>query len=70
MSGVAVYLPMEDWNKVLAVLAQAPWNVVNPLIMAMGEQLRSSQAAAAGPGLHNDGVMNQAGRPNEADPNP
>lgn len=40
MTGIAVTLPAEDWNKVLAILAQAPWNVANPLIMQMGEQLR------------------------------
>lgn len=47
MNGVAVYLPLEDWNRVLAVLSQAPWNVANPLIMAMGEQLRAAQSTAA-----------------------
>jgi len=30
----------------LAVLAQAPWAQVNPLIMAIGEQLRAGQNAA------------------------
>lgn len=47
MIGVAVYLPAEEWNKVLAILSQAPWNVANPLIMALGEQLRAAQSTAA-----------------------
>jgi hypothetical protein len=38
---MTVELPVEDWNKVLAILAQAPWQAVNPLIMAIGEQLRA-----------------------------
>ena len=38
---IAVKLELEDWNRVLAVLAQAPWATVNPLIMSIGEQLRS-----------------------------
>lgn len=43
MNGVAIYLPIEDWNRVLAILAQAPWNVANPLIMALGSQLKTAQ---------------------------
>ena len=35
-----VELSLDDWNKVLAILAQAPWATVNPLIMTIGEQLR------------------------------
>lgn len=65
MNGVAVYLPMEDWNKVLAVLAQAPWNVVNPLIMSMGEQLRAAQSTGVVPAPNEPAV-----RPNGADRNP
>lgn len=38
---MTVDLPGEDWNKVLAILAQAPWATANPLIMAIGEQLRA-----------------------------
>jgi hypothetical protein len=36
-----VRLPIEDWNKVLAILSQAPWVQANPLIMAIAEQLRA-----------------------------
>jgi hypothetical protein len=38
-----VQLEDEEWQRVLAVLAQAPWNVANPLIMKIGEQLRVQQ---------------------------
>lgn len=50
-----VRLDTQEWNQLLAVLAQAPWNVANPLIMKIGEQLR----AQAG-GLASD-AANQAG---------
>lgn len=42
-----VKLEQEDWNRVLAVLSQGPWNIVNPLIMAIGEQLRYQATAGA-----------------------
>jgi hypothetical protein len=53
---VEVRLEAQEWNQLLAILAQAPWNVANPLIMKIGEQLRGLAAAAG---------QNQAGpRPN------
>jgi hypothetical protein len=42
-----IELEPEEWNRVLAVLAQAPWNQVNPLIMKIGEQLRAHGEMAA-----------------------
>lgn len=36
----AVSLDNEEWQKVLGILAQAPWNIANPLLMKIGEQLR------------------------------
>jgi hypothetical protein len=51
---IEVKLPMEDWQRVLAHLAQAPWGQVNPLIMTIGEQLRA--AAAATPARRGNGV--------------
>jgi hypothetical protein len=39
-----VQLEEEDWQKVMAVLATAPWNVANPLLMKMGDQLRTQAA--------------------------
>ena len=35
-----VNLDQPEWNQLLAILAQAPWNIANPLIMKIGEQLR------------------------------
>lgn len=47
---MTVTLPIEQWNQVLAVLSQAPWNQVNPLIMAIGEQLRQQGPRPNGTG--------------------
>lgn len=44
---IGVRLPVEEWQRVLAILAQAPWATSNSLIMAIGEQLRV-QAGAQG----------------------
>jgi hypothetical protein len=41
---IAVQLDLEEWQRVLAVLAQGPWSTANPLIMKIGEQLRASEA--------------------------
>jgi hypothetical protein len=38
-----VRLEPQEWNQLLQILAQAPWNVANPLIMKIGEQLRARQ---------------------------
>lgn len=67
MNTVAVHLPMEEWNKVLSILAQGPWNVVNPLIMAMGEQLRVQGTEGMRP---NPQPGTEGMRPNGADRNP
>jgi hypothetical protein len=37
---IEVRLTLEQWQQVLGILAQAPWATANPLIMAVGEQLR------------------------------
>lgn len=49
MSMIEVRLPIEDWQRVLSILAQAPWNQVNPLIMSIGDQLRAHASAPAAP---------------------
>jgi hypothetical protein len=41
---MTVNLELEEWQRVLAVLAQAPWAQANPLIMKIGEQLRQAEA--------------------------
>jgi hypothetical protein len=44
---IEVRLPIEQWQQVLAILATAPWSTANPLIMALGEQLRARTESAA-----------------------
>jgi hypothetical protein len=44
---IEVKLPIEQWQQVLAILAQASWAQANPLIMAIGDQLRARMAEAA-----------------------
>jgi hypothetical protein len=43
-----VSLDAEEWQKVMAIIAQAPWNVANPLLMKIGEQLRHQQVTNSG----------------------
>lgn len=50
---IPVQLDMEEWQRVLAVLAQAPWSTVNPIIMKIGEQLRA-QAGRDSAGVQGD----------------
>jgi hypothetical protein len=63
---MTVDLPIEDWQKVLAILSQGPWQAVNPLIMAIGEQLRGQGQAQApeapqAPRARGNGVDPEAG---------
>lgn len=54
---VEVKLPLDQWQQVLGILSQAPWATANPLIMAIGEQLRAAAAAAASaPARRGNGV--------------
>lgn len=50
---IEVRLDMEEWQRVLGILAQAPWATANPLIMKIGGQLQQQGA--------------QGGRPNGAE---
>jgi hypothetical protein len=47
---IEVRLALEDWQRVLGVLAQAPWQTVNPLIMSIGEQIRAQGPKPNGSG--------------------
>jgi hypothetical protein len=66
---IEVRLPIEQWQQVLAILSTAPWSQANPLIMALGEQLRAGaemaakrdSAAKRGNGLDEEAA--QGGRP-------
>ena len=44
---IEVRLDNEEWQRVLAVLAQGSWATVNPLIMRIAEQLRAHGELAA-----------------------
>jgi hypothetical protein len=35
----SVDLTDEEWQKIMAILSGAPWNVANPLLMKIGGQL-------------------------------
>ena len=37
---VKVELDAEEWQRVMAIIANAPWSTANPLLMKIGEQLR------------------------------
>jgi hypothetical protein len=43
---IEVGLEPEEWQRVLAVLAQGQWAIVNPLIMKIGAQLQAQAAIA------------------------
>jgi hypothetical protein len=61
---IEVRLDPEEWQRVLAILSQAPWATVNPLIMKIGEQLRAHSAAeGARRGNGVDEEAAQGGRP-------
>jgi hypothetical protein len=48
MTDRMVRLDLEEWQRVLGVLATAPWATANPLIMKIGEQLRMQEPAPEG----------------------
>ena len=51
---IEVRLDLEEWQRVLAILAQAPWATANPLIMAIGDQLRKANDKRDGAGVQGD----------------
>jgi hypothetical protein len=67
---IEVALDFEEWQRVLGVLATAPWSTANPLIMKIGDQLRAraemeaaKRDAAAKRGNGVDEEAAQGGRP-------
>jgi hypothetical protein len=46
---IEVRLSLEDWNRVLAILAQSPWQAVNQLIMSIAEQCRQHSSSQPRP---------------------
>ena len=41
----SVVLDDGEWQQVIAILAQAPWQTANPLLMKIGGQLRGQSGA-------------------------
>lgn len=46
---IEVRLEAEEWQRVLAVLAQAPWSSVNQIIMKIGAQMQTQAPRPNGP---------------------
>ena len=45
---IDIRLDGDEWQRVLQILATAPWATANPLIMKIGEQLRMQEPAPEG----------------------
>jgi hypothetical protein len=39
----SVQLDPHEWGQVMQIIATAPWNVANPLLMKIGTQLRAQE---------------------------
>jgi hypothetical protein len=55
-----ITLDIEEWQRVLGVLAQGQWATVNPLIMKIGEQLRLQEPAPPAPAKGNGAAVEAA----------
>jgi hypothetical protein len=55
---MTVTLEAQQWNGVLAALAEAPYRVAAPLIQVMTEQLQQQSSGSGGPTLNG---LDQAG---------
>jgi hypothetical protein len=42
----SVELDEQEWQQVINLIAQAPWTVANPLLMKIGNQLRTQTLPA------------------------
>jgi|HubBroStandDraft_2_1064218.scaffolds.fasta_scaffold02197_12 hypothetical protein len=51
-----IELDEPEWRQVLAVLAQAPWQVANPLIMKIGAQMQAQPDERAAAAKRGNGV--------------
>lgn len=63
----SVTLETDEWNKLLAMLAQAPWHQANPLIMKIGAQL---QGTPVGGQRSNSGGLGEADQAQSGDRRP
>ena len=53
----------DECQKVLAIIATAPWNVANPLLMKLGEQLRRQQHNGVPPAASKGDGSVRSGQP-------
>jgi hypothetical protein len=44
---MTVELTEAEWNQAINILAQAPWNVANPLLVRITQQLQVQKSATA-----------------------
>ena len=59
-----IELEEREWQQVLAVLSQAPWQTVNGLILKIGEQMRlQTTAQPAGRPIGLGGLSDDPPRP-------
>ena len=62
---MTVNLEFDEWQRVLALMAKGPWEVANPLIMKIGEQLRMQTPAPAAGAARPNGPTAMHGEPEE-----
>lgn len=55
-----VELDYEEWQRVMAMMALAPWAQANPLLMKIGEQLRQQGSKLPGDPAHMPGETHAA----------
>jgi hypothetical protein len=46
-----VELEPGEWGQVMQIISTAPWNVANPLLMKIGDQLRQQEVLSANLGM-------------------
>ena len=64
---MTVNLDFEAWQRVLALLSQGPWRDANPLIMAIGDQLRAQTPQPGQEPIHVQRPREENHRPNSGD---
>jgi hypothetical protein len=58
-----IELDEQTWRQVLACLAKSPWEVANPLIMAIGAQMQAQQQSPQMQPVANRGNSGGVGHP-------
>jgi hypothetical protein len=53
---IKLELTLDECQRLLAIVATAPWSQANPLIMKIGEQMRMQEAAVAAQRARGNGV--------------